>query len=222
MTKAITSVAAMQLVEQGKLDVDQPIGKSLPELAAPQVLEGFDDAGAPRLRPAKRPITLRHLLTHTAGFGYEVWDADLVRYVKASGIPSTTTAKLASLRMPLVFDPASAGNTASTSIGSAEPSKRSAVSRSASIFASTSSRRSAWRIPITRFRRHSSGWCGSISASPTVRLSRSASRPAVARVLERRRRPLFDRAGLPGLPPDADEPGALSAAVSCCSRRRWR
>src|SRR6266404_973535 len=105
MTKAVTSVAAMQLVEQGKLQLDQPVGNVLPELAAPQVLEGFDDSGAPRLRPAKRPITLRHLLTHTAGFGYEVWDPDLIRYVKASGTPSTGTAKLASLRLPLVFDP---------------------------------------------------------------------------------------------------------------------
>jgi CubicO group peptidase (beta-lactamase class C family) len=63
-------------------------------LATPQVLDGFDDAGAPRLRPAKRPMTLKHLLTHTAGFGYETWDMGS-RYVKASGIPSTTTAKLA-------------------------------------------------------------------------------------------------------------------------------
>jgi methyl acetate hydrolase len=105
MTKAITSVAAMQLVEQGKLQLEQPIGNILPELAAPQVLEGFDDAGAPRLRPAKRPITLRHLLTHTAGFGYEIWDPQLIRYLKASGTPSTSTGKLASLRLPLVFDP---------------------------------------------------------------------------------------------------------------------
>jgi methyl acetate hydrolase len=105
MTKAVTSVAAMQLVEQGRLELDQPIGNVLPELAAPQVLEGFDDSGAPRLRPAKRPITLRHLLTHTAGFGYETWDPDLIRYVKVSGTPSTSTGKLASLRLPLVFDP---------------------------------------------------------------------------------------------------------------------
>src|SRR5205085_11331218 len=105
MTKAVTSVAAMQLVEKGKLDLDRPIGSVLPELAAPQVLEGFDDAGAPRLRPAKRPITLRHLLTHTAGFGYEIWDPALGRYVKATGMPSTSTAKLASLPLPLVFDP---------------------------------------------------------------------------------------------------------------------
>jgi len=105
MTKAVTSVAAMQLVEQDKLLLDQPVGNILPELAAPQVLEGFDDAGAPRLRPAKRPITLRHLLTHTAGFGYEIWDPDLIRYVKVSGTPSAATGKLASLRLPLVFDP---------------------------------------------------------------------------------------------------------------------
>jgi len=105
MTKAVTSVAAMQLVEQGRLQLDQPIGSVLPELSAPQVLEGFDDAGAPRLRPAKRPITLRHLLTHTAGFGYEFDDADVVRYVKATSTPSTSTGKLAALRLPLMFDP---------------------------------------------------------------------------------------------------------------------
>jgi methyl acetate hydrolase len=105
MTRAATSVAAMQLVEQGKLQLDQPIGGLLPELSAPQVLEGFDDAGAPRLRPAKRPITLRHLLTHTAGFGYEFDNADLVRYVKATNTPQTSTGKLASIRLPLAFDP---------------------------------------------------------------------------------------------------------------------
>src|SRR5215469_7719019 len=105
MTKAVTSVAAMQLVEQGRLQLDQPIGNVLPELSAPQVLEGFDESGAPRLRPAKRPITLRLLLTHTAGFGYEFLNADLIRYMKTSGTPSTSTGKLASLRLPLVFDP---------------------------------------------------------------------------------------------------------------------
>jgi methyl acetate hydrolase len=105
MTKAVTSVAAMQLVEQGKLELDQPIGAVVPELASPQVLDGFDPAGAPRLRTAKRPITLRHLLTHTAGLGYEMWDPNLIRYARAIGTPSIFTGRLASLRLPLVFDP---------------------------------------------------------------------------------------------------------------------
>ena len=61
MTKAITGAAAMQLVEQGKLQLDQPMGKLLPQLEQPKVLEGFDASGAPKLRPAKRAITLRHL-----------------------------------------------------------------------------------------------------------------------------------------------------------------
>ena len=105
MTKAVTSVAALQLVEQGKLKIDEPVPSIDPALASPQVLEGFDAAGAPKLRPATRPITLRHLLTHTAGFSYELWDGNTQRYVKASGMPSTATGKVAALRMPLAFDP---------------------------------------------------------------------------------------------------------------------
>jgi CubicO group peptidase (beta-lactamase class C family) len=105
MTKALTSVAAMQLVEQGKLALESPVPDIDPTLGAPQVLEGFDSAGAPRLRPAKRPITLRHLLTHTAGFGYDMWDADLGRYLQTAGLPARGTGRVASIRMPLVFDP---------------------------------------------------------------------------------------------------------------------
>jgi methyl acetate hydrolase len=105
MTKAITCVAAMQLVEQGKLSLDDPAPAIDPALAAPQVLIGFDVHGAPILRPAKRPITLKHLMTHTAGFCYEQWNADLTRYVAASGMPQMATGKLAALRMPLMFDP---------------------------------------------------------------------------------------------------------------------
>jgi methyl acetate hydrolase len=105
MTKAITSVAAMQLVEQGKLKVEEPVPNIDPGLGSPQVLEGFDAAGAPKLRPAKRAITLRHLLTHTAGFSYDIWDANTGRYIKAAGLPARTTGKLASLRTPLSFDP---------------------------------------------------------------------------------------------------------------------
>src|SRR5690348_7229149 len=68
MTKVVTSVGALQLVEQGRLALDEPLGAILAELAAIPVLDGFDAAGAPRFRSPRRAITLRHLLTHTAGF----------------------------------------------------------------------------------------------------------------------------------------------------------
>jgi CubicO group peptidase (beta-lactamase class C family) len=105
MTKAITSTAAMQLVERGKLALDSPIAEVLPELAKPQVLEGFDAAGEPRLRPAKRPITLRHLITHTAGFGYDIWNPDLLRYEEKTGTPGIISCENRALTMPLTFDP---------------------------------------------------------------------------------------------------------------------
>ncbi len=105
MTKAVTSVAAMQLVERGKLALDAPIAEVLPELAGRQVLEGFAADGTPKLRAARRPITLRHLLTHTAGFSYEMWSADMQRYVATTGTPSITTCRKAALDLPLLFDP---------------------------------------------------------------------------------------------------------------------
>jgi CubicO group peptidase (beta-lactamase class C family) len=105
MTKAITSVATMQQVERGNLELDAPISNVLPQLANPMVLEGFDEAGEPRLRPARRPITLRHLLTHTAGFTYEIWNAEMVRYNQYAGIPGIISCQNAALNMPLVFDP---------------------------------------------------------------------------------------------------------------------
>jgi methyl acetate hydrolase len=104
MTKAVTGVAAMQMVEQGKLALDAPIGKLLPQLAEPKVLEGFD-GDKPRLRPAKRPITLKHLLTHSAGFCYDIWNADLGKHMQAAGIPGIITCQNAALAMPLMFDP---------------------------------------------------------------------------------------------------------------------
>src|SRR6195952_1537699 len=105
MTKAVTTAAGMQLVEQGKLSLDEPIGKVLPDLASPQVLEGFDTQGAPKLRPAKKPITLRHLMTHTAGFAYDMWNGDMVQYLEKTGTPGITTCQNAALKTPLMTDP---------------------------------------------------------------------------------------------------------------------
>jgi methyl acetate hydrolase len=105
MTKAVTTAAAMQMVDQGKLQLDQPAGEILPELRSVQVLEGFDASGTPQLRPAKRPITLRRLLTHTAGYTYDIWNADTGRYEKYANLPGIITCKDDALKTPLAFDP---------------------------------------------------------------------------------------------------------------------
>src|SRR5262245_60993723 len=78
MTKPITSTAAMQLIEQGRFGLDDPVEKYLPELANVKVFESFDPAtGAYRLRPASRAMTVRHVLTHTSGLGYPFTSAIL-------------------------------------------------------------------------------------------------------------------------------------------------
>src|ERR1700728_1261211 len=105
MTKAITAAAGMQLVEQGKLSLDEPIGKVLPDLATPQVLDGFDAQSEPKLRPAKKPITLRHLMTHTVAFAYNMWNGDMLQYLDKTGLPAVTTCKNDALKTPIMTDP---------------------------------------------------------------------------------------------------------------------
>src|SRR5262249_53851217 len=101
----IRSTAAMQLVERGKLALDGPIRHVLPEIGAAKVLEGFDAAGEPKLRPARRDITLRHLLTHTAGFAYDIWSPDLIRYQEKMRIPGIISCENLALTTPLLFEP---------------------------------------------------------------------------------------------------------------------
>jgi methyl acetate hydrolase len=104
MVKLITTVAALRLVEQEKLALDAPVPAIDPAIGAPLVLEGFDAAGKPQLRPARRSILLRHLLTHTAGFAYRLWDAKALRYFEARGrMRAAARAKLPPT--PLMFDP---------------------------------------------------------------------------------------------------------------------
>jgi CubicO group peptidase (beta-lactamase class C family) len=70
MTKPVTGVAIMQLWEQGKFQLDDPVAKYLPEFANMQVYAGKDAAGQPTWRPAARPILIRDLMRHTAGLSY--------------------------------------------------------------------------------------------------------------------------------------------------------
>ena len=108
MTKAVTAVAAMRLVEAGRLSLDAPAAEVLPEIAEVPVLDGFDADGKALLRAPKRPVTLRHLLTHTSGFSYEMWSRPTIAARKALGLPPMTSGKMAALRLPLLFDPGDA------------------------------------------------------------------------------------------------------------------
>jgi len=105
MTKAITATCAMQMVERGKLSLDGDLAAILPELGRAQVLEGFDANGSPRLRQSRQPITLRHLLTHTSGYAYDIWNPDIARYMAATGTTGIISCENAALTLPLAFDP---------------------------------------------------------------------------------------------------------------------
>ena len=105
MTKAVTAAAAMQLVERGKLSLDKPAADVVPEIGTKGVLEGFDASGKAVTRKPRRPITLRHLLTHTSGLGYDTWNADVMKYRQVTGIPAVGSCQNAALTTPLLFEP---------------------------------------------------------------------------------------------------------------------
>lgn len=106
MTKPVTSVAVMQLVERGLVKLDEPAAAYLPDLAKVQVLESYDAKTAKALlRPPKTPLTVRRLLTHTSGFGYEFFDSKLRDYVASGALPSLFKGGEGFLNAPLMFDP---------------------------------------------------------------------------------------------------------------------
>jgi len=104
-TKAITGTCVLQCVEEGLLDLDAPAKNYAPALGKLQVLDGFDDAGNPITRAPKRDVTTRMLMLHTAGFGYDFFNAQYNRLAEDHGQPSVITASRGSIETPLLFDP---------------------------------------------------------------------------------------------------------------------
>ena len=104
MTKAITTLAAAQLIERGQLTLDTKVEDIVPAWADKPVLEGFD-GDTPRTRPARSKATIRHLATHTAGLSYEIWDENIAKYLKVTDTPSILGSARGALDYPLVFDP---------------------------------------------------------------------------------------------------------------------
>ena len=104
-TKAITGTAALQCVEEDKLDLDAPAKTYLPEIGSLEVLDGFDAAGKPKLRAPKRDITTRMLLLHTAGCAYDFFNKDYATLVETCGYEGVVTSGKGAFRTPLIFDP---------------------------------------------------------------------------------------------------------------------
>jgi len=104
-TKPITGTCALQCVEEGLLDLDAPVKDYVPAIGKLQVIEGFDDAGLPKLRAPKSDVTTRQLMLHTGGFGYDFFNEDYKRLAEEHGQPSVTTCSRAAIETPLLFDP---------------------------------------------------------------------------------------------------------------------
>jgi methyl acetate hydrolase len=105
MTKLVTALSVLQQVERGRITLEMPVGDILPEIDKLPVLEGFN-GDRPRLRQARGRVTIRQLLTHTSGLGYDIWNADLEHYERVTGHPRLGTGlKAALFTEPLVSDP---------------------------------------------------------------------------------------------------------------------
>ena len=104
-TKAIAGTAVLQCLEEDKLDLDAPAKTYVPDIGRLEVIDGFDAAGEPKLRAPKRDITTRMLMLHTAGLGYDFFNATYNRLAQERGQPSVITCSKASMMTPLLFDP---------------------------------------------------------------------------------------------------------------------
>jgi methyl acetate hydrolase len=104
MTKMVCTAAALQQVERGELDLDAPVEQYCPEFADVRVLEGFDGDTPVLVEPASK-ATVHHLVTHTSGLSYWFWDADLLKYETATGIPNVTPGSAEAFQAPMVAHP---------------------------------------------------------------------------------------------------------------------
>ena len=104
MTKMITTTAALQLIERGGLRLDAPVKEYRPEFADLPVLTGFD-GDTPQLRAPSVQATVQHLVTHTAGFGYWIWNADIDRYEEVTGIANVMPGTIDAFQAPMTSDP---------------------------------------------------------------------------------------------------------------------
>jgi CubicO group peptidase (beta-lactamase class C family) len=107
MTKMVCTVAALQQVEKGKLDLEAPIEKYCPSFAEIQVLTGFD-GDTPKLRAPEGKATVKQLVTHTTGLAYWFWNESVVHWEKVTGVPNVVAGSNASFKAPMVGDPGSA------------------------------------------------------------------------------------------------------------------
>ncbi|MEA2248204.1 MAG: methyl acetate hydrolase [Solirubrobacteraceae bacterium] len=104
MTKMVATVAALQQVERGNLDLDAPVADYLPEFAGLQVLEGFE-GDTPKLRAPASQATVKHLVTHTSGLAYWFFSADILRWEEVTGTPNVMSGSHQIFTAPLVADP---------------------------------------------------------------------------------------------------------------------
>src|SRR4051812_31302874 len=104
MTKMVTTVAALQLVEKGKLDLDAPVSRYRPEFADLKVLDGWD-GDTPRLRGPKSQATVRQLASHPSGLSYWFWNADIVRWEALTHTGNSLAGTADAFTAPPVADP---------------------------------------------------------------------------------------------------------------------
>ncbi|KAK4161697.1 beta-lactamase/transpeptidase-like protein [Cladorrhinum sp. PSN259] len=109
MTKLLTSICALQLVQRNLLTLDQDLRPLIPEFAKAQILRGFDESGTqPILEPNASPLNLRQLLSHTSGYVYDMMHPDLAKWAELNGHNQHAWNR-AALDTPLVFVPGKEG-----------------------------------------------------------------------------------------------------------------